>query len=73
MAAFMLEPAMSATAISVDHDGQTFTGQYEARGKTLHVTSAFGSKVTQIGGMDQTRLAQLMLLELVREYRRFQI
>lgn len=56
--------------VKVDFNGQTWTGTYEVDGRMLRVSSAYGSKATQMGGSkaNEIGLAQMMLRELVQAW-----
>ncbi len=56
--------------ISVEVNGKIYKGTYEVRSKMIFVSSAYGSKTTQIGGMPQEALAKMLLREILRESRK---
>lgn len=51
--------------IEIDQGGKRHSGAFEIDGKTVKVTSIYGSKVTQIQGSSPEVLAKSMLGELV--------
>ena len=53
--------------IEISHAGKQHAGSFEIEGKTVKVTSIYGSKVTQAGGSPPEALAKIMLTELVKE------
>jgi hypothetical protein len=56
-----------AERFTYEHAGKTYSGTYEIRSKMVHVTTEFGSKSTQLGGMQPATLARLSAGELIRE------
>ncbi len=53
--------------VSIEVNGRTYNGVYTVDGSIISVSSAIGSKRTQIGGSSPKNLARVMLSELVRE------
>ena len=55
--------------VAVEIGGRTYTATYTVSGRrpVLRVTSGFGSKATQLGGMEPEELARVLLSELVEE------
>lgn len=57
--------------VTIEREGRTFTGTWCLTGKKVKmitVSSAYGSKSTQLGGMKPEHLARLLLSELIQEY-----
>lgn len=56
--------------VTIDRDGSTYRGSYTVQGRVVSVSSAYGSKSTQVGGLDGATVARLLLAELVTEFKR---
>lgn len=58
--------------VTIELAGRTWSGSWHMSGRTLHVSSAYGSKATQLGGLKAEQLAAMLLRELVAEWQRSQ-
>ena len=54
-----------ASVIAIEKDGKTYRGSYRVSRGILTVTSLYGEKSTQVGGLAPEVLARILLLELV--------
>ncbi|HWI05560.1 MAG TPA: hypothetical protein VNT52_17270 [Acidimicrobiales bacterium] len=57
---------MSRSEITVEIDGQTFSGSYEVARGIITVSTAYGRKSTQVGSTPPDTLARILLRELVQ-------
>lgn len=53
--------------VSIERDGQTYQGWYVVEQKVITVSTSWGEKSTQVGGLRPESLAKIMLRELVDE------
>jgi hypothetical protein len=51
--------------VTVEHNGKQHTGSYTVQSGVVSVSSFYGSKATQLGGSDASRIARRLLIELV--------
>ena len=53
------------SVIEIERGGKTYRGSYRVRRGILTVTTLYGEKSTQVGGLAPEALARIPLLELV--------
>jgi hypothetical protein len=59
---------MNVSPITAEVNGQEYSGTYSVQGNTVSVSSAYGSKTTQRGGMNALAVAEMLLRELARQH-----
>lgn len=50
-----------------EHAGKTYSGSFEVRSKMVRVTTAFGTKSTQVGQTPPLVLARMLARELAQQ------
>jgi hypothetical protein len=53
--------------VSIEREGKTYRATYTVEKRMVRVSTAHGSKVTQLGNSAPESLALVLLLELIRE------
>ena len=61
------KPHEVVRGVSIERDGQRYTGSYTADHRIIEVSYGSDSKTTQIGGSSPNNLAKVLLRELVTE------
>lgn len=61
------ENPFGASPISIEHDGQTYSGTYRVDKELVYVTSDFGSEAARMGGSSAETIAAMVLEGLVRK------
>lgn len=54
-----------AKKVSIKIDGKEYTGSYVLKGRIVSVSTEYGIKSTQLGGLTPETLAQMLLTEIV--------
>jgi hypothetical protein len=53
--------------IEVEFDGKTHSASYTVASKMVHLSTPYGSKSTQVGGLPAETVARMLFLGLLRD------